>query len=116
MPASSSPESIRESSGECRSRRTPAPFPSSPDGSPTSPRRGSSSSSAWGSSSSPPQGQKGGGRIFKHLALRGVILIVAQHLIENLAWLLGQMTKIGAEEAIIPGTNTNVWLHFGVLN
>jgi uncharacterized membrane protein len=56
------------------------------------------------------------GRIFRHLALRGLVLILAQHLIENLAWLLGQQTKIASQEAIVPGTPSNVWLHFGVLN
>jgi len=56
------------------------------------------------------------GRIFKHLALRGLFLIVAQQLIENPAWLLGQLTKVGAEVAVVPGTDTNVWIHFGVLN
>lgn len=55
-------------------------------------------------------------RVFRHLATRGLFLIVAQHLIENLAWLLGQTFKIGAEGAVVPGTNTEVWLNFGVLN
>lgn len=56
------------------------------------------------------------GRIFRHLAIRGLVLIVAQHLIENLAWMLGQHTKVAAEVAFVPGTDTDVWLHFGVLN
>lgn len=56
------------------------------------------------------------GRIFRHLALRGLLLILAQHFIENLAWLLGGTTKVAPLEAVVPGTATNVWLHFGVLN
>jgi uncharacterized membrane protein len=56
------------------------------------------------------------GRIFRHLAIRGLVLILAQHLIENLAWMLGQHTKAAAEVALVPGTDSNIWLHFGVLN
>jgi len=56
------------------------------------------------------------GRIFRHLALRGLVLILAQHLIENLAWLLGQHTKVAPSSAAVPGTPTEVWLNFGVLN
>src|SRR6478609_11422410 len=51
------------------------------------------------------------GRIFRHLAIRGLVLILAQHLIENLAWLLGQHTKAAAEVALVPGTDSNIWLH-----
>lgn len=56
------------------------------------------------------------GRTFKHLALRGLFLILAQQLIENPAWLLGQIFKVGAQVTIVPGTDTDIWLHFGVLN
>ena len=56
------------------------------------------------------------GRIFRHLAVRGALLILAQHLIENPAWIIGQTIKVGAQLSVIPGTATNVWIHFGVLN
>jgi uncharacterized membrane protein len=56
------------------------------------------------------------GRIFRHLALRGLVLILAQHLIENLAWLLGSHTKVAPIGGVVPGTPTEVWLNFGVLN
>src|SRR5688572_17278772 len=56
------------------------------------------------------------GRIFRHLALRGLALILGQHLIENPAWILGMVNKPGAQVTVIPGTETEVFLHFGVLN
>ena len=55
------------------------------------------------------------GRVLRFLMLRGAVLLAAQQLIENPAWLLGQTFKVAGDTSPVPGTPTAVWLHFGVL-
>ncbi len=53
-------------------------------------------------------------KITRYFLFRGMLLIVLQLLVENLAWLLGAMGK-EPNRAVLPGGGGEVWLYFGVL-
>ncbi len=59
------------------------------------------------------------GQVARYFLLRGAMLCVLQHVVENPAWLLGNMgSAVGVEHygvETIPGAGDNIWLHFGVL-
>ncbi len=53
-------------------------------------------------------------RIRRHFLVRGVIIILAQQVFENVAWLIG--TPATATNLVnMPGSGGTVWLNFGVL-
>jgi uncharacterized membrane protein len=49
-------------------------------------------------------------KITRHLAVRGIILILCQFFLENSAWVIGPVTTFDP-----PGGSETVWIHFGVL-
>jgi uncharacterized membrane protein len=61
----------------------------------------------------------GEGRVSRFLVTRGLLLIVLQHLLENPAWLLGELSSAPGAMTLrgggVPGGGDQVLLHFGVL-
>ncbi|MBN2297447.1 MAG: hypothetical protein JXM72_02575 [Deltaproteobacteria bacterium] len=53
-------------------------------------------------------------QVFRHYAIRGVILIILQLFIEDPAWLIGNSGNV-VQTNLSPGGG-DVWFHFGVLS
>lgn len=54
-------------------------------------------------------------QVFKHYAIRGVILIILQLFIEDPAWMIGNLGNV-VQMNHSPGGGGEVWFHFGVLS
>ncbi len=54
-------------------------------------------------------------QVFRHYAIRGVILIVLQLFLEDPAWMIGNLGNV-VQMNLSPGGEGDVWFHFGVLS